>query len=304
MRISTQSVFDRGAASMGSLSATADRLQTAIATGKRFTAPSDDAAAWRRLTGIKRAVANETADIANVKLASTLLSSSDTALDSIGTQLQRARELAVQASTGTLTDEQKQSIATTLDAIVEDVFKLANTRDVRGQPLFGGATGDVAYTRVAGGPITYAGTGDPPGIPIGDGTEILATTSGDRVFGTIATSGGPSDAFAILQGLADAIRIGGTTSTAASSEAIDTLNTAIGQVTAAQSLVGARAARLDLESARLSDAAIDREEARSAIEDTNLSATITELQKTLTVLQATQASFTKLTSLSLFDYLP
>ena len=34
-----------------------------------------------------------------------------------------------------------------------------------------------------------------------------------------------------------------------------------------------------------------------------MTATITELQKTLTVLQATQASFSKLTQLSLFNYL-
>jgi flagellar hook-associated protein 3 FlgL len=303
MRISTQSVYDRGTANMGSLSAIADRLQTQIATGKKFTGPSDDAAAWRRLTGIKRAVANETADIANVRLASALLSSSDTALDAIGTQLQRARELAVQASTGTLTDAQKQSIATSLDAIVEDVFKLANTRDLRGQPLFGGATGDVAYTRASDGTISYAGTGEPAAIPIGDGAEIHATTAGDRIFGGVSTPGGPSDAFAILQGLAAAIRTGGTASTAASSQAIDTLNTAIEQVVGVQSSVGARAARLEIESERLAEIAVDREEARSGIEDTDISASITQLQKTLTILQATQASFTKLTSLSLFSYL-
>ena len=46
--------------------------------------------------------------------------------------------------------------------------------------------------------------------------------------------------------------------------------------------------------------------ARTAVkimEDTDITSAVTELQKTLTILQATQASFTKLTGLSLFDYL-
>lgn len=303
MRISTQSLFDRGAASMNSLTVTADRLQTQISSTKKYTAPSDDAAAWRQLTGITRAVANDAADAANVKLAAALLSASDTALDAVSSQLQRARELAVQASSGTLSDAQKQSIATSLDAIVEDLLTLANTTDVRGGPLFGGASGDVAYIKASDGTIGYAGSGDPPAIPIGEGSEIHATTSGDRIFGGIPTPSGPCDAFAVIKGLADAIRTGGTTSTATSMQALDTLKSAIDQVAGAQASVGARAARLDLETERMADVAVNREETRSAIEDTDISAAITELQKTLTVLQATQASFTKLTGLSLFDYL-
>ena len=53
----------------------------------------------------------------------------------------------------------------------------------------------------------------------------------------------------------------------------------------------------------MTDAATTRETERSGLEDTDVTAAITELQKTMTVLQATQASFSKLSSLSLFDYL-
>jgi len=49
--------------------------------------------------------------------------------------------------------------------------------------------------------------------------------------------------------------------------------------------------------------AVSREETRTAIEDTDIPTAVAELQKTLTVLQATQASFSKLTGMSLFDYL-
>jgi flagellar hook-associated protein 3 FlgL len=294
MRISTQSVYDRGAASLSSLSTEAQRLQTQISTGKRIAAPSDDAAAWRQLVGIKRATANEEADAANITLATNLLAASDDAMSAIADRLVRARELATQAATGTLSDGQKAVIATELEAMVEDLLKLANTTDVRGQPLFGGATGDVAYTQAPDGTISYASTGEPPAIPIGDGASVQATTRGDRAFGSM---------FSVIQGLAAAIRTGGSTSTAASQAALDSLKTAIDGVADARASVGARASRLELETQRLEESGLNREATRAALEDTDVATAITQLQKTLTVLQATQASFTKLTSLSLFDYL-
>jgi flagellar hook-associated protein 3 FlgL len=294
MRISTQSVYDRGAASLSNLSATADRLNTQIATQKRISAPSDDAAAWRQLVGIKRATADEAADAANVTIATNLLAASDGALGAIGDRLVRARELATQAATGTLSDQQKGAIATELEAMVEDLLRLANTTDVRGQPLFGGASGDAAYVQAADGSIAYVGVGEPSRIPIGDGASVAATTRGDAAFG---------DMFDVIQGLAAAIRTGGTTSATASNTALDTLKARIDTVADARASIGARASRLELEAQRLEESGLTREATRAALEDTDIAATITQLQKTLTVLQATQASFTKLTSLSLFDYL-
>ena len=67
--------------------------------------------------------------------------------------------------------------------------------------------------------------------------------------------------------------------------------------------LGARAARVDLVAGQLTTAAADREDTRSGIEDVDVTKTITELQKTMTILQATQSSFSRLSSLSLFDYL-
>ena len=147
MRISTQSTYDRAGAGMSALSAAAAKLQTQVATGKKVLAPSDDAAAYRQLTVIRRASADQTANAANVTLASGLLAASDTALEGISNQLVQARELAMQASNGTLSDSQKASIAISLDSMVEDMLALANTTDERGQPLLGGSTSRAPYTR-------------------------------------------------------------------------------------------------------------------------------------------------------------
>lgn len=289
MRISTSQMFDRPTALMTALGARADTLQTQIATGKRVTAPSQDPGSWLRIDGLRRAGADDAANAANVSLAQGLLAQGDTTLASIETQLQRAQELAIQAGSTTLNDTNRASIAVAIDSIRGDLFALANTRDVRGQPLFGGATGDTAYVRAEDGTIEYAGEGDPAPIPIGDGNMVHPTIGGDRAFG---------DMFAVLEALSAALAGG-----EGPGDASDRLAGALDQVSAGRASIGARALRMDLEAERLTDATTARGESLATLEQTDVPAAIAELQKTLTVLQATQASFTKLSGLTLFDYL-
>ena len=105
-----------------------------------------------------------------------------------------------------------------------------------------------------------------------------------------------------ISSLSAALRGSGNVSAIAGS-AGDALQAANDQAASVQAALGARAARVDLETSRLKDVATDREATRSVLEDTDVTATITNLQKTMTVLQATQASFTKLASMSLFNFL-
>jgi len=297
MRIATSQLYNRPASLMTQLSAEADRIQTQIATGKRIQTASDDPAAYLRLQTMRQQTADDGAWSANIGMAQGLLAQTDTTLDSVESQLQRALELATQAANGTLSDANRDAIAEELNAIRDALFGLSNTRDVRGQPLFGGATGDVAYVQAADGTISFAGTGEPSAIPIGEGTSIQGTVTGVRAFAS-----GSSDMFAVLAGFTAALEAGGDVKAPADA-AMTGLNGALESVNLARASAGARAARLDLDAERLVDAGEARESARTALEDTDITTAVTQLQKTLTILQATQASFTKLTSLSLFDYL-
>lgn len=301
MRVTTSSLYDRPSLAMASLSKQADLLQSQIATGKKIAAPSDSAPAWQQLSGLKRAAADDAVYGDNIKLAQGLLASTDAALSSVETQLQRAKTFAVQAASGTVTPEGRAAIRTEVEAMISDLLGIANTTDVRGQPLFGGASGNTAYARQPDGTVTYVGQGDAAPIPVGAHAMIAATESGARAFGGIQTAKGESDIFAILSALSAALQPG------AEPGGIDTamgdLDAALDSVGAVRTSVGARAFRMDLEAERLADVKIEREVIRSGIEEVDTTTAITELQKTLTILQATQASFTKLTALTLFDYL-
>jgi flagellar hook-associated protein 3 FlgL len=298
MRISTSQMYTRPVSLMTQLTAEADKTQTQIATTKLGVTAISDAAAYVKLQQIQRATTGDTTYKSNINVAQGVLSQADQTLDSVETQLQRALELATRAANDTLSDSDRAAIGEELSAIRDTIYGLANTKDdIRGQPLFGGATGDTAYVKNDDGSISFAGTGEPSGIPVADGESIQPSISGERVFTT-----GDADMFAIIGNLADALK-SGTNVKAAAGTALTGINTSLSTVALARASVGARGARLDLKAEQMTDVAVTRETARSGIEDTDIPTAVANLQKTLTVLSATQSTFTKLSSMSLFNYL-
>lgn len=273
INLSTRLFYDRSATSMQSLSARADTLNTQVSTGKKLLAPSDDSVGYQRLQGLARAGADASAYSGNITLAQSVLQQADTTLGSITAQLQRASELSIQAANGTLTTEARAAMATEMEGILATITGLADAKDVRGGALFG----------------------DGAAIPIGDGQSVLPSAAATTFLGTP----GGTDIASTITAVVTALRAGESVPASANAD-LATIST---QVINAQASVGARAARVDLQAAQLKGAATDREITRTAIEDADITETITELQKTMTILQATQASFSKLSALSLFDYL-
>jgi flagellar hook-associated protein 3 FlgL len=303
MQISTNQFYNTSNALMSQLTDQADKLQTQISTGKRLQAPSDDVVAYRQLALISRQTANDAAYQTNVSTAQSLLTQSDSTMASVIVQIQRAQELAVQANSGTLNDSQRSAIATELRGVMQSLAGLANSVNAQGTPLFAGGKGGTPVTLNPDGTVTINDTGDAVSIPISADTSVAANTTAADVFGGISTDGGTTDLFAILNDFVTALDAGGSTAAAGATTAGTALNAALDHVSNAQSSIGAREKRLTLVGNAMTDMAVTRETQRSALEDTDVTQAITDLQKTMTILQATQASFTKLTSLSLFDYL-
>jgi flagellar hook-associated protein 3 FlgL len=305
MQIATRLFYDRSTTAMNSLSAKAEALQNQISTGVKLTAPSSDSAAYQRLAGIKRETVNDTVYAANLGTAESVLKQGDTSLTAITDQLQSATELVTQAKTGTLNAANRKAIGEQIAGIVSTLTNLANAKDARGQALFGGADGAPAVA--ADG--SYALAAKPvSGIPIGDGQSVQANETAARIF----TAGGKTKADGSIEGGTNTLAMLSAIATALQSDDFkaSSLDTSLADITAAtdqvstvQASLGARAARVDMETSRLTDVAADREATRSGLEDTDITTTVVELQKTMTILSATQASFTKLSALSLFDYL-
>ena len=296
MQVATKLFYDRASVALSTLSGRADTLQTQIATGKPLHAASDDSVAYTRLQGLARASADSEVTAKNLDLAAAVLAQADTTLGAISNQLTQAKTLAIQARNGTLSGTARQAIADELDEIVAQLVVLGNTTDARGEPLFGGADGGAAVTANADGSFTFAST-LPGAIPTGDDGTIQPGDTAARIF---AQTGG--DTLTTIKALSAALRTN-TSLDAAAATTITDLGTAATQVLSVQASLGARGQRVEMDQAALKQSGIDREALRSGLEDTDITAAITDLQKTMTILSATQASFTKLQGLSLFDYL-
>lgn len=299
MQVSTNRYYDRSTSQLQGLQSQVDRLQEQISTGKKVIAPSDDAVSYQRLQTLTKTKADDGIWKDNISLAQTVLKETDATLGSISDQLQNLQEIALQATNGTLSASNRQTLAGTVQAALDSLVSLANTKDARGEPLFGGASGDTAVTVDASGAVSFTSTGTPSPIPIGNNNSVQPSETAQRIFGGLTTSSGATDTFGVLTNFVTALKSGAPIDKGV----IDDLKSAFDQVTAARSAAGARSARLDIETSRLTDIATTRETERSSLEDVDPTEALIELQKTSTVLQATQASFTKLSQLSLFDYI-
>jgi flagellar hook-associated protein 3 FlgL len=296
MQISTNQFYTSNQRNLHALTAAADILQTQISTGKKLNAPSDDAVGYRRLQGLIRDGSNDTAYAGNITIVQSALSQADTTLKSMTDDIQRAKELAVKANSGTLSPSDRSIIADELDSIVKALTDLANAKDSRGASIF--ASGDdPAVVANSNGTFTFATSG-PTTIPIGDSSSAAPGEAASRLF---VDSGG-GDILSDISALSAALRGTGDVSAIAGATG-DKLTASNNQVAGVQGSLGARAQRVDIESSRMTAIATDREVTRQSIEDTDVTQAITDLQKTMTILSATQASFTKLAGLSLFNYL-
>lgn len=285
--------YAQAKARMGGLTAQADKLQTQIATTRKLQVASDDAVAYQRLQRLARQGADAGAYDTNLDMAASLLQQTDTQLAAIDDQVVRASELVLAARNGTQNATSLKAIGTELAQIVDTMVQLANGKDTRGAPLFGGADETAAVTR-SGTSFTFA-PGTAGAIPIGDDQAVQATETASRVFALP----GDRNVLAVLSALAATLSAGEPID----ASAIDDLKAAGDQVSLVRGSVGARAARVDLIQGQAVEIAADRETERSGLEDTDVPAAVAELQKTMTILSATQASFAKLSQLSLFDYL-
>lgn len=299
MQISTSLFYNNASSRLSKMSERASELQTQIATGKKLIKPSDDPAGAQQLAELDRRDADAAVYGTNMTLAGSLLEQAGGVLKQITTQLTRATELATQATNGTQTDASRKVIATELKSIVGSLVTLANSKNVRGQPLFGTVDGTQAVKDNGDGTFTFPANDTLVSeVPIADGQSVQATESAKSIFAL----GGGDNTLALLSRMAATLNDGGDVSSAMSTS-LDSLSNAVDTVANVTASIGARAARVDLQQQLLTTANTDRADLRGKLEQVDVTDAIVQLQQMMTALSASQASFTKLSQLSLFDYL-
>lgn len=294
----TSAFYDRSVMDLTSLRKSAETLQGQISSGQRLTKSSDDPVAASRLRALTRADTLAAIDENASSRATSDLNLADSSLQSVVDTVTRAQELATQAANSTLTDAQRSSIGGELGQLYDQLIALANGRDSNGNALFGGETTGDAYTLDVSGNATYAGTSASGSISLGAGQSVIRGLTGPEVFGSDSTG-----LLATIKGLADALQGGSADPRGAAQAALNPLSASLDTVTTAQTVVGARLSFIDM--AAQHRAALDdmRTSEESEVGSTDITGAVARLQQTMLVLEASQASFAKLSSLSLFNAL-
>jgi flagellar hook-associated protein 3 FlgL len=277
-----------------------ETIQARIATGQRFTAPSENPAAANRAALLDRLQSVVEANGRVIERTRTRLSLAETGIDSASQALMRLRELALLASNGTLGPADREVIATEVRGLRDQLLDLANVRDEAGRFLFAGSRDSApAYGRAdEDGPILWQGAGEGPGAEAA-GIGGARVPRGPEVFGRDADG-----VFATVEGLLRALAEPDAPARAtAMAESLAGLEAALDRMVTARARIGAGLGRLAAESERLAAARLDIATGLASTRGLDLTEAIAELQALSLTLAASQQAFAQIFRFSLFDRL-
>ncbi len=299
MRISTQSLFDNGAARIGEAQAALYKTQQQVAADRRILTPSDDPIAAARALELTQSQSLNTQYGTNRGYAKDSLAMVDSTLSIVTDLLQEAKTAAISASNITLGDSERASIATSLQTSLGLLVGLANTRDGQGNYLFSGfQTSTPPFVQTAAG-VQYQGDQGQRLIQVDATRQMAISSPGQSVF-----QGGGQDMFETLNDLILQLNTPGTTGlSAALSTANSDFEAALGNVSTVRASVGTRMKELDSLDNAGSSKNLQYSQTLSTLQDLDYTKALTDLSRQQTTLEAAQKSFMQTSNLSLFKYL-
>jgi flagellin len=238
-----------------------------LSTGRKINSAGDNAAGLAISTRMSSQIRGLDAAIRNANDAVSMVNTAEGALDEITAMLQRMRELAVQAGTGTTDAADRTYLQSEFTALRTEIDRIADNTQWNGRNILDGSAG--------------ASTGKST-VAFGIGQDGTAAQTLSTSFGNFNNTTGK------LSGLASKV-ITGTTITSAitvAAAAITEIDVVIADVSAQRASFGAVSNRLTHAVDSLTNTKTNSEAARSRILDTDYAAATSELARTQIIQQA------------------
>ncbi len=191
MRISTVTMFEQSTASMNRQQSELMRVSQQIASGRRVVNPSDDPQAASRAIGVDQAKA-VTEQYSDARIsARNSLSQTESIINSVSDAITSAKGLLIQASSDTLSDANRESIASELKGVYETMLGQANSTDGNGRYLFGGySDNNPPFVKSADGRVEYRGDTNAREQRV-DATRLMPVAdNGETIFKSVASGAG------------------------------------------------------------------------------------------------------------------
>ena len=238
-----------------------------LSTGKKINSAGDNAAGLAISTRMSSQIRGLDAAIRNANDAISMVNTAEGALDEITAMLQRMRELAVQAGTGTTDSSDRTYLNSEFVALRTEIDRIVDNTQWNGRNILDGSAG--------------ASTGKST-VAFGIGQDGVKTQTLSTTFGNFNDSTGK------LSGLASKVITGTTIASAINmaSKSITEIDVVIADVSSQRATFGAISNRLTHAVDNLTNVRTNSEGARSRILDTDYAAATSELARTQIIQQA------------------
>jgi flagellin len=249
-----------------------------LSTGKKINSAADNAAGLAISTQMTSQIRGLGVAVSNANDAISMVNTADGALGEVTAMLQRMRELAVQAGTGTTAATDRTYLQSEFTALRTEIDRIADNTQWNGRNILDGSAG--------------ASTGKST-VAFGIGQDGTAAQTLSTSFGNFNNTTGK------LSGLASKV-ITGTTITSAitvAAAAITEIDVVIADVSAQRASFGAVSNRLTHAVDSLTNTLTNSEAARSRILDTDYAAATSELARTQIIQQASTAMLAQANSM-------
>lgn len=304
MKISTNFFFDRASQQLVKAQNQVATTQAQMSSGKQLIRASDAPDQAVAIDRMRTAISRQESLSDNLKTIYRRFESEETALSSATMVFERVKELSIQAANDTLGPKDREVVAIELRSLRDQLQMLANTRDDQGQFVFAGtASGTMPYSQREG---VLAYQGDQTATSLTTGQENLQTfnRAGTDVFTRVVrhTPEGPQG-ISYFQAIDDLIDAVTSSNPALMQRGIAEMDDMHQSMAIATSDVGARMNQVDTQMDLIDETVLRLKTTLSEIEDLDYTEAVTRMNKQMMALQASMSSFSKISQLSLFDYI-
>ncbi|NIE75435.1 flagellar hook-associated protein 3 [Pantoea sp. Tr-811] len=191
MRLSSATIYNQNLNSMLSQQAAYQEAALEVSSGTRVVNPSDDSLAAAQAVTVRQSIAANEQYADSRAAITTSLSQEESTLDSINDAITSAMSLVVQAGNGTLSDADRESLATSLQGIYDTLVTLANSTDSNGNYLFSGyQSQSPAFAEDASGTLVYQGDDNVVSQQVSATQSMASGDNGATVFLSVSSSAG------------------------------------------------------------------------------------------------------------------
>ncbi len=190
LRVSTNTFYRTGEQNIIDRQSELLAAQTRLSSGKRINSPSDDPLGAADATSIRAGISQFSQFKRNQDHAAYLLNMGESALAGVINSVQDVKERLVQAGNGSLSDDERASLASDLEGTLARMVGLANSTDGAGGYLFAGSREATAPFTQTGTTVSFSGDQILQKLEVASNRFQQVKFSGDAVFLKIRAGNG------------------------------------------------------------------------------------------------------------------